>query len=185
MNRIQSILAAMALLAGATAAGDGFGTLNPDAPPETAQFGFIVGAWHCRSKFMGQDGAYVEGTATWTGRYVLDGWAIRDDWQSTLADGRTFHGFNIRSFNPQTRKWDNRWLPQYSLQWKYYEAEKVGDTMVMTGGEGSDQNGEFIDRNTFYDIGEDRWMWRKDRSYDGGETWVEGIGYIEATRTSD
>jgi hypothetical protein len=27
-----------------------------------------------------------------------------------------------------------------------------------------------------------RWSWRKDRSYDGGETWIEGVGYIEATR---
>ena len=52
----------------------------------------------------------------------------------------------------------------------------------MTGGGGSDANGEFIDRNTFYDIGPDSWKWRKDRSYDGGKTWFEGIGFIEATR---
>jgi len=33
-------------------------------------------------------------------------------------------GTNIRSFNPRTRKWDNRWLPASTLQWAYYEAEK-------------------------------------------------------------
>ena len=54
--------------------------------------------------------------------------------------------------------------------------------MVMTGGAGKDGFGEFIDRNTFYEIGEDSWRWREDRSYDGGGTWVEGIGTIEAKR---
>jgi hypothetical protein len=162
---------------------DDYGALNPAAPPETAQFAFLIGAWTCTTRFMGPDQAYVEGRATWTGSYVLDGWAIKDDWVSSRPDGGEFHGFNIRSFNPQTRKWDNRWLPQGTLQWKYYEAEQRGDTMVMTGGEGRDPRGEYLDRNTFYDIGPNGWKWRKDRSYDGGETWFEGVGFIEAVRT--
>ena len=32
-----------------------------------------------------------------------------------------------------------------SSQWKYCSSEMVGDTMVMTGGEGKDQSGEFIE----------------------------------------
>ena len=28
------------------------------------------------------------------------------------------------------------------------------------------------------------WTWRKNRSYDDGETWIEGEGYIEARRAS-
>ena len=56
--------------------------------------------------------------------------------------------------------------------------------MVMTGGEGEDARGAFVDRNVFYEIEQDRWRWRKDRSWDGGESWIEGIGYIEATRRS-
>ena len=57
--------------------------------------------------------------------------------------------------------------------------------MVMTGGEGTDQRGDFIDRNTFYEIKENSWRWRKDRSYDGGDTWIEGVGFIEATRIAE
>ena len=160
-----------------------YGRLHPDAPPETAQFSFIVGPWACRTKFRDPDGdGFVEGRATWTGRFILDGWAIQDDWTSLGPDGKEFHGTNIRSFNPKTRKWDNRWLPSGSLQWKYFEAEKKGDTMVMIGGEGRDPRGAFVDRNVFHDITPEGWRWRKDRSYDGGATWIEGIGFIEASR---
>ena len=156
--------------------------LNPDAPPETGQFSFIIGTWHCKTRFMTPDGTISEGEATWIGQWALDGWAIKDDWFSTGPDGKPFQGFNIRSFNPKTRKWDNRWLPQVTLQWRYYESEMVGDTMVMTGGAGKDANGAFTDRITFYNISENSWSWRKDRSYDGGKTWNEGVGFIEATR---
>jgi hypothetical protein len=155
---------------------------NPAAPPETAQFAFLVGEWSCTTRFMAPDGSgYREGTATWTGYWILDGFAIQDDWVSDGANGRKFYGTNIRSFNPQSGRWDNRWLPATTLQWSYYSAEKLDDTMVMTGGEGTGPRGDYIDRNTFFDIGPDHWSWRKDRSFDGGKTWVEGIGYIEAT----
>jgi len=156
------------------------GTLNPAAPAETAQFSFLVGTWDCATRFMRPDLSWNEGKATWTGYYILDGWAIQDDWVGHKPDGSDSYGTNIRSFNKRTGKWDNRWLPQGSLEWAYFEAEKVGDTMVMTG-HGKDGRGEFIDRNTFHDIGPDGWKWRKDRSYDGGESWIE-IGFITATR---
>lgn len=155
---------------------------NPKAPKETAQYAFIIGTWDCKTRFMNAEGGYSEGSATWTGSWILDGWAVQDVWVESDTDGTVFYGTNIRSFNPKTGKWDNRWLPQVTLQWKYYESEQRGDTMVMTGGEGKDSRGAFIDRNTFYDIGDNGWKWRKDRSYDGGKTWIEGVGFIEATR---
>ena len=133
---------------------------------------------------MRPDGSLQEGPpATWTFHYILDGWAIQDDWVQEQPDGSVSHGMNIRSFNPETRKWDNRWLSSGNLQWKYFESEKVGATMVMTGGGGKDGQGrEFIDRNTFLEIAGDSWKWRKDRSFDGGETWIEGVFFIDARR---
>lgn len=159
----------------------GFGQLNPAAPPETSQYSFIIGKWDCATRFLNPKGEYKEGHAVWTGSYILDGWAIQDLWASEGPKG-TFYGLNIRSFNKKTGKWDNRWLPQGTLEWKYFESHLDGDSMVMIGGEGTDSRGPFVDRNTFFDITENSWHWRKDRSWDGGKTWFEGVGFIDATR---
>lgn len=157
---------------------------HPDAPTETSQFAFLIGTWDCTTRFMKPDGSgFTEGIATWTGYWILGGWAIQDDWKSPRPDGGFNRGTNIRSFNPKTRKWDNRWLATGGLQWVSYEAEKRDDTMVMIGGEGRDGAGRaYVDRNVFHEITEDSWKWRKDRSFDGGETWLEGVGFIEARR---
>lgn len=182
MSRNPAMTLAVLLLFGGSTLG-GESRRNPQAPPETEQFAFLVGEWNCATRFMKPDGSgYSEGRAKWTGYFILDGWAIQDDWVGDQANGQKSYGTNIRSFNPQTGKWDNRWLGAGNLQWKYFAAEKSGETMVMMGGEGKDNFGDFIDRNTFYDIGPDSWSWRKDRSYDGGETWIEGVGFITATR---
>lgn len=161
----------------------GFGTLSPDAPPETAQFAFMIGEWTCKTRSMAPDRTIKDGpVASWTGYYILGGWAIQDDWVSPGPNGKPFPGTNIRSFNPQTRKWDNRWLAAGALQWSYFEAEQVGDTMVMTGGESVDaQKRKFMDRNIFHDIKDTSWKWRKDRSFDGGKNWIEGVSYINCT----
>ncbi|MFQ5527923.1 MAG: hypothetical protein ACE5GX_16895 [Thermoanaerobaculia bacterium] len=181
------LIGSLTLAVASAAAGDderpAFGALNPKAPPETAQFSFAIGEWSCTTRGMQPDGSIKKGgPATWTFYYILDGWAIQDDWVAIQPSGAKHHGTNIRSFNSQTGKWDNRWLAQGNLQWKYFSSEQVEETMVMTGGEGTDPRGDFVDRNTFFDISEDSWSWRKDRSYDGGKSWIEGVFFIDATR---
>ena len=153
---------------------------NPAAPKETAQFAFLVGEWDCTIRRMRPDGSLGAPTgATWTGKFILDGWAIQDYWVSTNAEGGAAHGTNIRSFNPETGKWDNRWLASGDLQWLYFSAEKIGETMVMTGGERTDAAGRsYLVRNTFHDISADSWKWRQDRSADAGSTWLNGVAVI-------
>lgn len=184
LTRALAIISSVALVSSAALLSAGVSGPNAAAPPETAQFSFAIGEWSCKTRGMTPDGTVQEGPpATWTFYYILDGWAIQDDWVSQQPNGSYFRGTNIRSFNPETRRWDNRWLQQGDLRWKYYSAEQVGDTMVMTGGEGKDaMDRECIDRNTFHSITEDSWIWRKDRSFDGGESWIEGVAVIEATR---
>ena len=155
---------------------------NPKAPSETIQYTFMIGTWDCVIKSRLPDGSTREGTAVWKAHFILDGWAIQDEWVSHDESGKpAFFGINIRSFNPVLKKWECRWLPAGTLQWKHFLSWKDGETMVMEG-EGEDQRGAFVDRNTFFDIESDSWSWRKDRSYDGGKTWHRAIATIEAKR---
>ena len=160
-------------------------TPNPKAPSETAEYAFMVGSWHCTSKSMKPDGTYSQPSkASWKGYFILDGWAIQDDWTRFDTEGKALlFGTNIRSYNQKLAKWECRWLPTGSLEWKHFLSWRDGDTMVMEG-KGSDQRGDFIDRNTFYNIAADSWSWKKDRSYDGGKTWIEKIALIEAKRAN-
>ena len=157
--------------------------LNPDAPPETEQFAFMVGDWDCTIRRMGPDGQYAEARARWTGFFILDGYAIQDDWKVPQPDGtwRTT-GFNVRHFDAKKGRWMCRWLSQPALTWVQYEAWQEGETMIMLGGAGQDPRGPYIDRNTFSNIAAEVFSWKKDRSYDGGKTWIEGVALIEAKR---
>ena len=52
----------------------------------------------------------------------------------------------------------------------------IQDYWTSTGPDG--QGLSFLDRNTFHEIGEESFKWRKDRSFDGGETCLEGVAWI-------
>ena len=86
LNPLLTGLALTALIAApsvASSAGP-----NPKAPPETAQFDFLVGDWECVIKTMKPDGSgYHARGATWRAEYILDGWAIQD-WWGLRAAGR-------------------------------------------------------------------------------------------------
>lgn len=153
-----------------------------DAPEQTAQYAFLIGEWQCRTRSRRPDGSETTGSALWIARYILGGWAIQDEWFGTGQDGGTFYGTNIRSYDPKRGKWNNRWLPSGSLEWTHFDSEQVGDTMVMIGGRGRDSVGDYVDRNTFHSISPSHFDWRKDRSYDGGDTWIEGVARISADR---
>ena len=155
----------------------------PTPPPETEQFAFLVADHDCKTYRLGPDGKEVVAPAKWVGEYILDGWAIQDTWTQRQPSGFVFHGTNIRSFNPTTQVWDNRWLPIGSLAWSYYSSEMHGERMVMQGGEGEDATGSFVNRITFHSVSERGFEWFQDRSYDGGKTWNEKVLKISCRRS--
>ena len=155
---------------------------HPGAPQETAQYAFMIGEWECQTMSSRPDGSVSEGRARWTARYILGGWAIQDEWVTERSGGQSFYGTNIRSFDPEKKKWNNMWLSSGSLKWTHFESEQFGATMVMIGGRGRDSVGEYLDRNTFHNISANHFDWKKDRSYDGGKTWIEGVATIAADR---
>ncbi len=157
--------------------------IHPDAPAQTAQFAFLVGDWDCAMQALTPDGkSSTETQAQWSGRFVLGGWAIQDFWYSENAAGTGGWGTNLRWWNAQLGRWENQWLQSGSSQLTHFYADQVGTAMVMVGGSGDSPFGPYIDRNTFDEISPDGWRWRKDRSFDAGQSWVENVATMRCWR---
>lgn len=140
--------------------------VNPNAPPETAQFNFLIGDWDCNMKFLIAKDKYKTTKTKWYAYYTLDGYAIQDD-----AIGPGFRGTTYRTYNPRKKKWIMKWIPANQGNPWDIEAEFVNGEIHATT-EGQDQFGKFMDKIFFYDIKPKSFSWRQERSYDQGKTWT-------------
>lgn len=71
-----------------------YGTLNPKAAPELSRFAFLIGSWKCEAKLLSPDGTWQKFMAAWLGHYILDGYAIADEYR-TFARMRLPNGPGI------------------------------------------------------------------------------------------
>src|SRR5882762_136137 len=56
------------------------GKPNPKAPAALSQFAFLIGQWRFDAKFKSPKGQWQAFHGTWIGRYILDGYAIADEY---------------------------------------------------------------------------------------------------------
>lgn len=45
------------------------------------------------------------------------------------------------------------------------------------------QDGDFLNRETYFDISDDRWQMKSERSFDDGQSWQKGRYEMVATRS--
>ena len=78
-----------------------FGRLNPNAPPETQQFGFLIGSFECKDKILNPaTGTWFDMKAIRGAQYVLNGHAIQDKNYNNIIVST-----NIRIYDPVKREW--------------------------------------------------------------------------------
>jgi hypothetical protein len=164
-----------------------YGTPHPKAPPELSQFAFIIGNWRCDVRLKGEDGMWQPYQATWTGRYILDGYVIADEYRMTNQAGELIvHGMNFRSYSTEKKAWIMRWLNAGNSIWLELGPENLGGVRVTP----KTITFNFIDaiaphaltRVTFSNISESHFTWSSEQSRDQGKTWAEFM-VIEAHRT--
>jgi hypothetical protein len=155
--------------------------MHPKAPRELSLFGFLIGEWKCKARFS--DGSTLD--ATWIGRYILDGYAIADEYRMTDASGALIVlGMNFRSYDAAKQRWNMRWLHAFSGTWLDLVPEdlggvtKDGDTITFVFRE-LEMGLEFT-RVTFSNISDKHYTWRAEKSSDR-ESWSEFM-VIEASR---
>lgn len=164
-----------------------FGKPNPSAPPELAEFAFIIGEWNCDVRVKAEDGAVQTYQATWTGRYILDGYVIADEYRMLDHAGSVIvHGMNFRSYDAEKKAWVMRWLDGTRSFWVELGPDALGGVRADAGTIQFKLVDLFapdaVSRVTFSNITADRFTWKEEKSLDNGRTWSEFVT-IEARRT--
>ena len=161
------------------------GTLNPNAPPETAQFGQLVGIWDITDETIQSDGSWQAGEgAEWIWHYILDGHAIQDDWIAPPRYGATQsdtlrrqYGTNLRIYDPVAQRWDLARISNTDKKLSTFTATAQGDSaLVMRGTHASGNDA----RITFFDMTDTRFEWKLEFAQEDG-SWLE-VYRIHAVR---
>lgn len=157
---------------------------NPDAPPELSQFAFLIGLWRVDGKRKGPDDKWIPFTASWTARYILDGYVIIDEFHTNDTESEfQVHGATFRSYDASRKTWVMKFLNARDSTWLDLGPENLGGVEV------TDDTITFMHRVEpdgllqvrFENISADHFTWRGRLSNDGGKT-LDEVMVIEAVR---
>jgi hypothetical protein len=151
-----------------------FGKLNPSAP-ELSRFSFLIGNWRFEAKVRVADGQWHSFKGTWLGRYILDGYAIADEYRMTDLSGKLIVlGLNLRAYDASKQIWNIKWLNALTGTWMNLAPSELGGVKF---------NGQSITyafkelapvdaahaytRATYTSISNTHFTWRGEKSDDG------------------
>ena len=108
-----------------------FGSIHPKAPSDLSRFAFLLGRWECEAKLTLPDGSSQVFQARWTGRYILDGYVIADEYRMTDPTGKLIVlGTNFRSYDATNHTWQIKWLNALSGTWTDLVSEEFGGITI-------------------------------------------------------
>jgi hypothetical protein len=162
-----------------------FGQLNPKAPRELARFAFLIGKFRCEARVKMDSGAWLTFHATWEGRYILDGYAIADEYRMLDASGELIVlGTNFRVYDAAAQTWNIKWLHALTGTWTDLGSPEFGgvtfDGQSVIYAFKEPMATHVYTRATYTPISETHFTWRGEMSNDGC-SWTEFM-VIEAHR---
>lgn len=159
--------------------------MNTNAPPELTRFAFLIGKWRCDVKLKRVEGTWENLKATWEGRYILDGYAIADEYRmTTLAGELLVFGINLRTYDAKEKAWNMKWLNALAGTWVDLGPEDLGgvraDEKSVSYSMKEPVARHALTRATYTNISKNHFTWRGERS-DDGKAWEEFL-IVEAYR---
>lgn len=190
MKRFAAALGFVIALAGALVAPAAHAQGTRSAPPESAQFDFLVGHWELEvvPKVSGL-AAMVHGSprlvGTWKAWRAFDGLGVDDEFRVTDASGNPMAlSRTLRVFDPKSRQWLLETLDAYGARFTAGTARWEGGEMRLQGSGVHPDGRPYVSRSRFFEIGPERFRMEQDRSFDNGASWDEGVLKIAAKRVS-
>ncbi len=165
-----------------------FGKPNPNAPAALSRFAFLIGRWRCEARVRLANGELQALQATWLGRFILDGYAIADEYRMTDASGDlTVLGINLRTYDAANQTWNMKWLNALAGTWVDLGPEELGgvtfDGESITYTLREPMAAHTLTRATYTNISDQHFTWQGEES-DDGKRWSEFI-VVEAYRGKD
>ena len=165
-----------------------FGKPNPSAPAALSRFAFLIGNWRCEARVRLANGEWQTFQATWLGRFILDGYAIADEYRMTGPSGELIVlGLNLRTYDASKQSWNMKWLNALAGTWVDLGLDELGGVSV---------DGQSIiyamreplaahayTRATYTNITDNYFTWRGEKS-DDGKAWSEFM-VLEAYRNKE
>ena len=153
------------------------GRVNPKAPQELSRFAFLLGEWRCDARLKSADGGWQHFQVRWTGHYILDGYAIADEYTMTdLKGALVVLGMNFRTYDASRQAWHIKWLNAMSGTWTDLVSGDAGGMSItdraITYSFKEPVAAQAYTRATYTNISKDHFTWIGEKS-DDGESWAD------------
>jgi hypothetical protein len=151
---------------------------NHNAPAELSRFAFLIGRWRFDAKFKAANGVLQSFQGTWLGHYILDGYAIADEYRMIGSSGELIvFGMNFRIYDPARQVWNIKWLNALEGTWTDLTSEEFGgarfDGQSVTYAFKAERGAQWpFTRATYTNISRAHFTWRGEKSEDA-KTWTE------------
>jgi hypothetical protein len=162
-----------------------FGKRNPFASRELSRFEFLLGRYACDATVRLPSGEWQKFQGEWAGRYILDGYAIADEYRMFGPDGKlVVLGLNFRAYDAASGIWNIKWLNALSGTWTDLGPQELGgvtfDRESVTYHFKESVAGHAFTRATYTNISKSHFTWRGEMSEDR-KIWKDFM-VIEAER---
>jgi hypothetical protein len=154
-----------------------YGKPNANASEELSQFDFLIGNWRGEAKLKREEGTWESVKASCAGRYILDGYAIADEYRMTTAAGEQL----VLVHEPPLVRWKGEDLELEMAECTGWNLDRPGTGGARWGCsrwkghlvqyEGAGRARRVHARNVHQHLGR-YFTWRGDRC-DDGKTWEE------------
>ena len=167
----------------------GVGKPDLNAPAELSRFAFLIGQWRFEARFKSPNGEWQAFHGTWLGHYILDGFAIADEYRMIGSSGELIVlGMNFRVYDSAKQVWSIKWLNALEGTWTDLTSEQFGgarfDGESVTYTFKAEHGAQWpFPRATYTDISKTHFTWRGEKSEDA-KTWSEFM-IVECDRSED
>ncbi len=150
---------------------------NPALIGEGEAFDFLIGDWDVVITWHAEQGEQDVYRAKWHNHWIIDGYAVMQEWRGPEATGA-----EIRYYDPVSKSWSGRNI-YVNGAWRNTVAKPDGKNLVVTIFGYNEARGDFLNRETYFNIAKDSFEMKSDISLDNGKTWKRGDYDMIVTRS--